>query len=236
MTNSENDDIIRVMKAFERNVSRIEWCLEVGFKEESIILIVSTFEAFLRDLLVLKKSRWFYHTQKGIIPRMMSTETRKIIHKYLRDIRAYNEFLKMRYIYSGDSNNPDITSLYEVLIGQGKINFQNLTKENGVRVAYKTFFNIDLVKSLDENNSTSDRRWEELNKLFDERHEIVHRSKATTFSEEDIRKVLDSIKYLMKYSIYKLGPYTKSEGGLIYYFKEDFEKPSKNVENQPKNI
>jgi len=233
MTNSENDGVIRIREAFERNVSRIEGCLKAGFTEESIILVVSTLEVLLKDLFVLKRSSWFFPARDfNLVPYLQRPEIRKNIRNYLERIKAYDEFLKMRYIYSGVSNNPDIKSLYEILIEQGRINFQDLKGKNGVKVAYKTFFNIDLLKSLDGNNSTSHRRWEELNKLFDERHEIVHRSKATTFSEKDIRTVLDSIKYLLKYLIYKLGPYLSDEG-IIYYSIDDFGQTSKNIEKSP---
>jgi hypothetical protein len=139
-----------MIEAFDRNFSRIERFLESGSKEESIILIVSTFEAFLRDLFVLKRSRWFDHTQDGGMPRMITSETRKIIRKYLQNIRAYNEFLGIRYVYSQESpDDPDIISLYEVLFESNteKINFQNLKEDYGAKVAYKTFFDIDLVKS-----------------------------------------------------------------------------------------
>lgn len=172
--NDEYEEIKRMIEAFDRNISRIERCLEAGLREESIILIVSTFEAFLRDLFVLKRSRWFYHTQEGIIPRMMNTETRKIIRKYLQDIRAYNEFLGIRYVYSEDSpDDPDIMSLYEVLFEPGKektdnekINFQNLKNDNGAKVAYKTFFDIDLTRSLDGDRRASERMWEKLTSCF----------------------------------------------------------------------
>lgn len=222
MTDSENDEILRIIGAFNRNVSRIEKCLRADLKEEAIILVVSTFEVLLKDLFILKRSRWFSHaSDPSPLPSFLQTpKIRKHIRNYLEKIKAYDEFIKIQYIYSGVHDNPDIKSLCEVLIRQGKINFQNLTKENGVSAAYKIFFDIYLSKSLDENSSTSDRIWEKLNKLFDERHEIVHRSKGTTFSEEDIRTVLNSIKYLMKYLTNKLGPYQRSEGGCINYFEK----------------
>jgi hypothetical protein len=213
--NDEYEEIKRMIKAFDRNLSRIERFLEAKLKEESIILIVSTFEAFLRDLFVLKRSRWFDHTQEGGMPRMITSETRKIIRKYLQDIRAYNEFLGIRYVYSHDSpDDPDIMSLYEVLFKSNteKINFQNLKDSYGAKVAYKTFFDIDLVKSLDENNSTSDRMWEKLIGLFAERHEIIHRGKETTFSQEDIRTILKAIEYLKADLVERLGTYRRKDG------------------------
>ncbi len=194
------EQIEGIDKTFERNVSQIEKCLEKGLNEASIVIMVSVFETFLKDVFILCKSNWFQHTGE-IVHVTKRIDTRKSIYKYLNKIKAFDEFLKTLYIYSGfpsKSNDSDITSLYEVLFKKGreKINFQNLKSDDGVKVAYKTFLGIDIPTLLDENESTSDRMWEKLNELFDERHEIVHKGKKTEFSEEDIRKVLDSIKYL----------------------------------------
>lgn len=56
--------------------------------------------------------------------------------------------------------------------------------------------------------------------LFHERHEIIHRGKETTFPEEDIRTVLNAIKYMMKYLVHKSGPYQRSDGALVLLFEE----------------
>jgi hypothetical protein len=207
-------------KAFDQNVARIERCLEHGLKEVAVILIVSTFESFLRDMFVLRKAWWFLKSKSSL--DMLKPETRKEIRGYLQDIGAYDEFLRIRYMYS-EGRDPDITSLYEVLFpekGREKINFQNLTRPYGVKVAYETFFKIDLLYSLDETSSTSDRRWETLIKLFYERHKIVHRGNETTFSKEDIDVVLESIKYLKRYLIKKLGPYD-DDGRFVSPYAND---------------
>ena len=206
MTDEKSDEITRIIGTFDRNVSRIEKHLGGGLSEESVILIVSTFEAFLRDTFVLGKSRWFFHTQEGIIPYMKKPDTRRAIRRYLQKIRAYDEFLKTRYIYSEVSHDPDLISLYEVLFerGQEKINFQNLKGDYGVKGAYKTFFGIDILNLLDHDNSTSHKKWKMLINLFEERHAIVHDGKATTMSQKDICIVLDSIKCLEKYLFKKL--------------------------------
>ncbi|MBE0517478.1 MAG: hypothetical protein IBX41_08870, partial [Methanophagales archaeon] len=163
----EYEEIGQIIKAFDRNSSRIERCLKEGLKEVSIILIVSTFEVLLRDLFVSNRSRWFFHMLEGPIPYMIKPETRILIRKYLQDIKTYDEFLGIRYVYSEALHDPDKISLCKVLFesGKEKINFQNLKDSYGAKVAYKTFFDIDLVRSLDKDSSTSDRMWEELNKL-----------------------------------------------------------------------
>jgi hypothetical protein len=215
MTDEKRAEITRLIGTFDRNVSRIEKRLEDGLSEESIILIVSTFEAFLRDTFVLCKSRWFFHRQVGIIPYMEKPDTRRSIRGYLQKIRAYDEFLKTRYVYLEVSYDPDLISLYEVLFegGREKINFQNLKGDYGAKVAYKTFFDIDILNLLDHDNSTSHKRWKMLINLFEERHAIVHDGKATAMSQEDICIVLDSIRCLEKYLLKKLIIFVVADGG-----------------------
>jgi hypothetical protein len=215
MTDEKRDEITRIPETFDRNVSRIERLLGDGLKEESIILIVSTFEAFLRDTFVLCKSRWFFHMQYGIISYMEEPDTRRAIRGYLQKIRAYDEFLKTRYIYSEVLYDPDRISIDEVLFERGreKINFQSLKGDYGVKVAYKTFFDIDLINLLDKDSSTSHRRWKMLINLFKERHAIVHDGKATAIPEEDIRIILDSIRCLEKYLSKNLINFVFADGG-----------------------
>lgn len=215
MTDEKRAETTRIIGTFDQNVSRIEKHSDAGLSEESIILIVSTFEAFLRDTFVLCKSRWFFYTQEGIIPYMEKPDTRRVVRGYLQKIRAYDEFLKTRYVYSEVSYDPDLISLYEVLFegGREKINFQNLKGDYGVKVAYKTFFDIDLINLLDPDSSTSNERWKMLINLFEERHAIVHDGKATAMSKEDIRIVLDSIRCLEKHLFKKLIIFVIADGG-----------------------
>lgn len=207
MIDNKRDEINRIFKAFDYNVSLIEKCLNEDLREPAIILIVSTFEAFLRDIFILGKSRWFFHNLDGPIPYMKKPDTRREIRNYLQKIRLYDKFIQVRYIYSEVSpEDPDIMSLYEVLFGETKendgktgnekINFQNLKNDNGAKVAYKKFFDVDLMNSLDEKSSTSYRMWEKLIELFNERHDIVHKGKVTTFSNDDIHEVLNSLQYM----------------------------------------
>jgi len=211
------DEIEVIYKTFNQNIFRIEQCLKNDLKEASIVFTVSVFETFLKDVFILCKSKWFgYDIIMGLSVTEMIGEKRRRIYNYLKKIKALDEFIKIRYIYSyGEFDSTksnlfgpsDITPIYEVLFKEGKdkdnikrekINFQNLTDDNGVRVAYKTFFDIDLLESLAEDSSTSHRRWEKLIELFKARHAIVHKGKETDFSKEDICTVLDSIKYLKK--------------------------------------
>lgn len=212
MTEERKKEIEGIRKTFNQNILQVEQCLGKELKEASIVFIVSVFETFLKDVFILCKPLWFGGSNNSPFPITKTIDTRRHIYNYLNDINAYDEFIKIRYIYSGvegsylDSTS-DITPIYEVLfeeeedkdnIKSKKINFQNLKGKYGVKVAYKTFFDIDLLKSLDEDSSTSDRMWEKLIALFNERHDIVHKGKKTEFSKEDIRTVLDSIKYLKK--------------------------------------
>lgn len=195
----------QILNTFDRNISQIEKCLERDLKEVSIILIVTTFEAFLKDAFKFCETLWFSHTTEQAIPKLVTPNARKTLRKYLKGINAYDEFLKTRYVYS-NMGDPDTISLYEVLFGSqmGKINFQNLKDKNGVKVAYKAFFDIDLYNLLDTDERNSNKMWDKLIELFKERHEIVHEGKVTEFSEDEIRRVLGSIKYLEDCLIQKL--------------------------------
>jgi hypothetical protein len=205
----KRDEIEGIHKTFDQNILQIEQCLENGLKEASIIFIVSVFETFLRDVFILCKPMWFAYPIQEVSAMETIRKKRRQIYEYLDKINAFDDFIKIRYIYAyGEFGSPvanvfspsDTAPLHEVLFenkkGREKINFQNLKKDYGVNVAYKTFFDIDLTTLLDKDSSSSHRMWEKLNKLFDERHEIVHKGKKTEFSKEDIRTVLDSIKYL----------------------------------------
>lgn len=198
MSVEKKDKSDRILNTFDRNVSQIEKCLENDLKEVSIILIVSTFEAFLKDTFKFCETLWFSHTIEQANPKLRTPNARKTLQKYLKGINAYDEFLKTRYVYS-NTVDPDTISLYEVLFEgrMEKINFQYLTGKYGVRVAYKTFFDIDIRDLLDADKRTSQEiMWDKLDELFKERHEIVHTGKVTEFSEDEIRRVLESIKYL----------------------------------------
>jgi hypothetical protein len=203
----------RIRSTFDRNISQIERCLEGELNEAAIVLMVSVFETFLKDVFIFCKNDWFKHLYENDKEAINDKETirkiRRHIYKYLDKIKAFDDFMKMRYIYSyrGYLDSPksnlfipsDIQPLFEVLFKKregkeeirSKINFQNLKNgAYGVQEAYKTFLNINLKKCLDKD------KWNKLMELFVERHKIVHNGKETKFLKEDIRTVLDSIKYL----------------------------------------
>lgn len=217
----------QILNTFDRNISLIEKCLENDLKEASIILIVTTFETFLKDTFKFCKTYWFSYTREQAHPKLVTPEARKILRKYLKKINAYNEFLKTRYVYS-NTVDPDTISLYEVIFGwkemdspetfdygrKEKINFQNL---EDVKYAYKAFFDIDLYKLLDTDEGNSYKMWDKLNELFKERHAIVHTGKATQLSEDDIRSVLGSIKYLKESLIQKLINYELGCGSSPFF-------------------
>ena len=201
----KKDESDQILNTFDRNISQIENCLENDLKEVSIILIVTTFESFLKDVFKFCKTLWFSHTREQANPKLVTPKARENLRKYLKGINAYDEFLKTRYVYSY-TNDPDTISLNEVLFGGGmeKINFQNLKDKNSVKVAYIAFFDIYLYNLLDPDKRNSKKKWDKLIELFKERHEIVHEGKVTEFSEDEIRRVLGSIKYLEDCLIQKL--------------------------------
>ena len=225
MSLEKKDKSDQILNTFDRNISQIEKCLKNDLKEVSIILIVTTFEALLKDTLKFCETSWFSHTTEQANSILVTPNARKTLVKYLKGINAYDEFLKIRYVYS-NTVNPDITSINEVLFGSqiGKINFQNLTNENGVKVAYKAFFDIEIYKLLDIDENNSNKMWEKLIALFDERHEIVHKGKVTEYSEDEICKVLGSIKHLEDCLIQKLINYelTCGSGPSIIYNRKQF--------------
>ncbi|HII00862.1 TPA: hypothetical protein HA351_04160 [Methanosarcinaceae archaeon] len=106
--------------------------------------------------------------------------------------------MKNYYVYQ-DQTDPDIDSIYETLFfgnGRSKLNFQNLKEDYGVRKAYNLFFNVDLMKMLDPNENESSNKWNDLNLLFKERHDIVHKGKGTSFSQDKIKEILKSLIYM----------------------------------------
>ncbi len=219
MSVEKKDKSDQILNTFDRNISQIEKCLENDLKEVSIILIVTTLETFLKDTFKFCETYWFSYTTEQAHPKLVTPNARKILRKYLKKINAYDEFLKTRYVYS-NMVDPDTISLYEVLFeGQmEKINFQNLKDKNGVKFAYKAFFDIDLYNLLDTDEGNSKKMWNKLIELFNERNEIVPTGKVTELSEDDIRSALGSIKYLEDCLIQKLINYELGCGSGPFFF------------------
>ena len=125
-------------------------------------------------------------------------EIRKKIRTYLKSIRVYDDFLRSYYIYQGQVPFADIESIFEALFDNNndKINFQNLTKDNGVKKAYKAFFDINLTELFHEDINESGKMWTKLTDLFKDRHEIIHAGKNTSLSKEELNKLLESINVM----------------------------------------
>jgi hypothetical protein len=167
-------------------------------------MTVSALEVLLTDLLAAYKDFWFRSRARGNINAVFldkRLEIKKEIRAYLKKIGVYDEFLRNYYVYQ-DQLDPETDSIYEILFsGEGsvrlnRLNFQNLNDKNGVRKAYMLFFNIDLMEMLDRSKNESSNKWTELNLFFDERHEIIHKGKSTSFSQEKIKDTLKSLLYM----------------------------------------
>ncbi len=200
MLDIKNQEVLRIRDTFKQNTDRIDRLINEKYIEEPIIMTVTVFEVFLRDILKQFCNCWFYHEPHVPINALNieeKVEYRKKIRKYLEEVGAYDEFLKNYYIYQSYPD-PDITGVFVTLFGNQsrRINFQNLKHKNGARNAYKALFNIDLMLLLDQDRNKSEEKWKTLNELFQERHEIIHAGKTTSFSEEKLKDILSSLRYL----------------------------------------
>ena len=194
-SNLNNRDVFSVKT---RLITRINKLLKAGYKEESIILIVTFFEVFFKISFKNFKDRWL--SQFPNLSNEEKIEYRKTIRKYLESRKLYDEYLRNFHIHQDISSNPEIESLYDTLFGEPnkrKINFQNLNEAYGVRKAYQTFFNFDISKKLDPNQKKSNEMWELLKKMFEERHNIIHNGEETSLTSNQINDILDSIDFLI---------------------------------------
>lgn len=183
----------------KRLITRIKKLLKAGYKEESIILIVTFFEVFFKISFKDFKDRWL--SQFPNLSNDEKIEYRKTIRKYLESRKLYDEYLRNFHIHQDISSNPEIESLYDTLFGEPdkrKINFQNLTEVYGVREAYLTFFNFDISKKLDPDQNKSKEMWELRKKMFKERHNIIHNGEETSLESNQISEILDSIDFLIE--------------------------------------
>lgn len=192
---------IDIFDAYDANISKINNIVKNGFYDVAIIMTVSALEVMLTDLLKAYKKFWFSSIAGGYIetiPYTEQIEIRKEIRKYLRSIGAYDDFLRSYYVYQGQIY-AEINSIYEVLFnenGRSKLNFQNLNENYGARKTYKLFFNVDLMETLDSNKGESHRKWEELILFVQERHDIIHKGKITSYSRDKIISTLKSLTYM----------------------------------------
>jgi hypothetical protein len=206
--NAELDEIKKIKQTFASNLDKINNLIENNFLDEAVILIVAILEVFWKDLFKINKELWFSHLNEiGLVGGGTIEEeinNRKNIRTYLKSIRVYDDFLRSYYIYQVQTVNADIESIFEALFenNNDKINFQNLTMDNGVKKAYKAFFDINLTKFFHENTSESGKIWTKLTDLFKERHEIIHAGRSTSFSETELNELLESIK-VMEFNLLK---------------------------------
>jgi hypothetical protein len=189
-------ETLEKIRIIQNHNLRISELIKLGFKEEAIILTVTIFEILMKDFFWTSKDDWFY------IPSHQFSELsfdeklniHKKIQKYLKDIHLLDEYLRNLYLYQNFSPNSEIECLFETLQkNERKINFQNLTDKNGVKNAYLTFFDIDISLSLDPDPKKSIEKWNRLNSLIKEWHDIIHKGKKSLLKEEQIFEILNSV-------------------------------------------
>lgn len=169
--------------------SRIRELIRLGYKEESIILTVTIFEVLMKDIFWKSKDDWFDYAnqQYAELPENEKLKIRKKIQKYLNELKLFDVYLRSWYLRPVSS---EIECLYEILQkNERKINFQNLDNKNGVRNTFLTFFDIDISKNLDLDQVKSLEKWNRMKLLFRDRHNIIHKGKKSSFTEDQILEV-----------------------------------------------
>lgn len=199
--NAKFEECKEIDQTFRINLDKISNLIEKEFIDEAVILMVAVLEVFWKDLFKINKDLWFSTSNEirliGGGTDEQEIEIRKEIRTYLKSIRVYDDFLQSYYIYQGQALDADIRSIFEALFDNNdKINFQNLTKDNGVKKAYKAFFGINLMELFHEDGNESKKIWTKLTNLFKERHKIIHAGKNTSFSKDELNKLLESINFM----------------------------------------
>jgi len=191
---------IDIFDAYDKNISKISSVVNNDLCDAAIIMTVSAQEVLFTDLFKEYKPFWFTSKAGGHINSVTlekRLEIKKELRAFLISIKAYDDFLKNYYVYQ-DQIDPDIDSVYEALFpgSISKLNFQNLSDNRGVREAYKLFFNVDLMEILDPVQNKSYDKWKELILFYGERHEIIHKGKTTSYSQNKIKDTLKSLIYM----------------------------------------
>jgi hypothetical protein len=211
----ETLESIRIIKDHNFRISEL---IKLGFKEESIILTVTIFEILMKDFFWNSKNDWF-HLPSHQFSELSFDEKlniRKKIQKYLKDIHLFDEYLRNLYLYENFSPNSEIECLYETLHkNERKINFQNLTNKNGIKNAYLTFLDIDISMSLDPDPKKSIEKWNRLNSLIKERHDIIHKGKKSSLKEDQILEILRSIDSIIHSIVIKRYVHVKSNTNKV---------------------
>jgi hypothetical protein len=197
------DQLLEIESIYDKHIKRIKDLLDLGYKEEAVILTVTIFEVFFRDLFRVTKQLWFTQYPCGSVdclPITEGIEARKKIQDYLQSIKAYDEFLGHYYVFERSGVYPTRDSIFATIFDENDkmnyLNFQLLNENKGVRDAYRIFFDIDIMMNLDDDTNVSQQKWTKLIKMFKDRHAIIHKGKDTGFSKEDVIELLDSLDFL----------------------------------------
>jgi hypothetical protein len=204
-----DSDSQKLFSVYKRLIKRINELLEKGYKEESIILTVTIFEVLFKISFKTFKDHWLSRFPNSSAEEKI--EYRNAIREYLEKMNLYDEYLRNYHIYQNIVPNPEIESLYDTLFGKSKgrkINFQTLNEKNGVNKAFLAFFNFDISKNLDQDSKKSQYKWNLLNRLFEERHNIIHNGGETTLTSQQISEILDSTDYLIEQLRFLFASYT----------------------------
>jgi hypothetical protein len=208
----EIEEAIEAIRVSEHHDKRIRELVSLGYLEEAIILIVTLFEVKMRYFLKKSKGSWFYISHFSGISADEKIALRKKIQKYLTKIRMYDEFLRNLYLFQNTSLDAEIDCLYYTLFSNDRIiNFQNLKDDDGVRKAYEFFLGIDISNCLDSAPEKSLEKWNLLTKLFAERHNIIHRGKRTTLTNDEIVEILTATDLIITSIVRKKIRHVKSE-------------------------
>jgi hypothetical protein len=202
----DNTDPNLTFEIFNGHVIKIRELIEKEYLDESVILVVTIFEVLLENVFKMSAKYWFYdNSSQYSADSQYSRFSSKAKEEYRKKIRlgllktakhCETEYLHNFYKYQGIVTNPELDSLYITLFTKNersKINFQNL---NNAKNAYQIFFGIDISQGLDTNQTKSQTMWELLDKLFKERHNIIHKGHKTTLTKAQIFESLNSINFL----------------------------------------
>jgi hypothetical protein len=198
---SSAEKTLTKIKKMGHHFRRIIELAQKNYTEESIIFTVTIFEFLMRNIIKDYKDEWFYLPQSKFsnLTAEKKLVIRKKIKKYLDDLRLYDRYIKNIHLYQ-DAPNPEIEALYYTLFDDeknyAKINFQNLSADNGVKKILRLLFDIDISDYLDSDNKDSQKKLRLLEQLIKERHEIIHNGESTTLKPEQVVEVLNIIDLL----------------------------------------
>lgn len=203
------EDALNTIKIIKRNAHYFPHIVELVNKkyiEESIILTVTFFEFLMRDLVKFFKAVWFYFPlfHFSELPLDKKLVIRKKIKKYLKSKKLYNQYIRNTHLYQ-DSPDLEIEALYHTLFDEerdlDRINFQNIVD---VKEIVNFLYDINIVDCLDLDKTKSHRKYNSLEKLIKDRHEIIHKGDPATRKPEEIIEVIKTIGELEHNILQKL--------------------------------